>query len=134
MQTLKPGHLEEDCPITTFSQKKRFSSVFADRPIIFKYSTMQLLKFLKPFELTWPIRKQPSNWWLLLHGPYAKKIKKPWRNYNIFKDLPQMCINTSFFPPYFFCPFCTFSIFVFLSFPLFSARLFYENEGLHCLC
>ena len=67
------GHLEENCPITTFSQNKRFSSVFADRLIKFKYSTMQPLKFLKPFKLTWPIRKQPSNWWMLLHGPYAKK-------------------------------------------------------------
>ena len=67
------GHLEENCQITTFSQNKRFSSVFADRLIKFKYSTMQPLKFLKPFKLTWPIRKQPSNWWMLLHGPYAKK-------------------------------------------------------------
>ena len=46
------GHLEENCPITTFSQNKRFSSVFADRPIKVKYSIMQPLKFLKPFKLT----------------------------------------------------------------------------------
>ena len=44
MRALKPGHLEEDCPVTKFSQNKRFSSVFADRPIKFKYSTMQPLK------------------------------------------------------------------------------------------
>ena len=52
MRTLKPGHLGEDRPITTFSQNKRFSSVFADGPIKLKYPTMQPLKFLKPFELT----------------------------------------------------------------------------------
>ena len=73
MRTLRPGHSEEDCPVTTFSQNKRFSSVFADRPIKFKYPTMQPLKCLKPFELTWSLRKQPSNWWMLLHGPHANK-------------------------------------------------------------
>ena len=29
-------------------------------------STMQPLKTSKPFELTWPLRKQPSNLWMLL--------------------------------------------------------------------
>ena len=83
MRTLKPGHLEEDCPITTFSQNKRFSSVFADRPIKLKYSTMQPLKFLKAFELTWPLRKPPSNWWMLLHGPYEKKILRIFFSENV---------------------------------------------------
>ena len=77
MRTLKPGHLEEDCPITKFSQNKRFSCVFGDRPIKCKYSTMQA------FELTWPLRKQPSNWWMLLHGPYEKKILRIFFSENV---------------------------------------------------
>ena len=44
VDTVKLGHLEEDCPITTFSENKRFSSFCANRPIKLKYSTMQLLK------------------------------------------------------------------------------------------
>ena len=63
---LKPGHSEEDCPITIISENKRFSSFLANGPIKFKYSTMHSLKTLKPFELTWPLRKQPSNLWMLL--------------------------------------------------------------------
>ena len=41
-----------------------------------------------------------------------------WRNYNIFEDLPQMCMYASFFPPYFSCPFCRFPILVFCRFLL----------------
>ena len=35
VQTRKPGHLEENCPITTFSLNKRsrFSIFFSNRPI-----------------------------------------------------------------------------------------------------
>ena len=40
------GNVEEDCPITTFSEDKRYSSFFANGPIKFKYSTMQPLKTL----------------------------------------------------------------------------------------
>ena len=29
VRTLKPGHMEEDCPIITFSESMRFSSLFA---------------------------------------------------------------------------------------------------------
>ena len=35
VQTLKPGHSEEDCPITTFSDIKRFSSSLANGPMTF---------------------------------------------------------------------------------------------------
>ena len=41
------------------NQSQRYPQVFCKRK--FKYSTMQPLKTLKPFELTWPLRKQPSN-------------------------------------------------------------------------
>ena len=41
---------------------------------------------------------------------------KIWRNYNIFEVLRQMCMIASFFPPYFSCPFCTFSVFAFWPF------------------
>ena len=40
---------------------------------------------------------------------------KIWRNYNFFKFLTQLYTHTSFFPPYFSCPFCRFSILVFLT-------------------
>ena len=37
-------------------------------------STMQRLKMLKPFELTWRLRKQPSNLWMLsVHSQKKKK-------------------------------------------------------------
>ena len=35
VRTLKPGDLKEDCPISTFSENKRFSSFFCKRPITF---------------------------------------------------------------------------------------------------
>ena len=44
---------------------------------------MQPLKFLKAFELTWPLRKPPSNWWMLLHGPYEKKILRIFFSENV---------------------------------------------------
>ena len=34
---------------------------------------MQPLKTLKPFELAWPLRKQPSNLWMLLVRFQEKK-------------------------------------------------------------
>lgn len=45
------GHLEGDCPITTFSETKDFQGFFANRPIKFN-KTMCPLKTLKAFELT----------------------------------------------------------------------------------
>ena len=33
VRLLEPGHLEEDYPITTVFEKKRFSSFFANEPI-----------------------------------------------------------------------------------------------------
>ena len=51
--TTQTGALgRKDCPITIISENKRFSSFLANGPIKFKYSTMQSLKTLKPFELT----------------------------------------------------------------------------------
>ena len=41
----------------------RFVGKWANK---FKYSTVQPLKTFKAFELTWPLRKQPSNLWTLL--------------------------------------------------------------------
>ena len=32
VQTLKPGHLKKDCPISTFSENKRIPSCFANGP------------------------------------------------------------------------------------------------------
>ena len=53
--TLQLGHLEEDCPVTTFSENKRFSRFFlANGPIKFK---VQLCDHL---------RKQSSDLWMLL--------------------------------------------------------------------
>ena len=45
-----------------------------------------------------------------------------------------MCTYASFFPPYFSCPFCRFSIFVFFCRFLLISLLLHENEGVHCLC
>ena len=56
--TLKLGHMEEDCLITMFSENKRFSSFFSNRPIKFK---VQLSNHWGRFELTWSLRKQHSN-------------------------------------------------------------------------
>ena len=58
--TLKPGHLEEDRPITTFSEDKKILNFFCKRIYKLQGSTMQTLKTLKQFEPTWPIRKQPA--------------------------------------------------------------------------
>ena len=46
--TLKPGHLEEDYPMTMFSENNRFSSFLQTD----QGSTMQTLNTLKQFELT----------------------------------------------------------------------------------
>ena len=89
----KPAPLEEDCPLTTFAENKRFSSFiffyFANGPIKFKYSTVQTLKTIKPFELTWPLRKQPSNLWMSL----VHLQKKTWEPLVFGK----WCVCTIFF-------------------------------------
>ena len=41
---LKPVHLKEDCPITTISENKGFSSYFANRPIKVKIQLCNLWK------------------------------------------------------------------------------------------
>ena len=41
-------------------------SFFSKRTYNIQGWTMQPLKTFKPFELTWPLRKQPSNSWMLL--------------------------------------------------------------------
>ena len=66
VRLLEPGLLEEDCPITMCTESKRFSSFFfffCNRTNKIQGSTMQLLKTLKPFDLTWSLGKQPSNLW-----------------------------------------------------------------------
>ena len=51
MLILKPGHLKEDRPVTTFSENKRFSIFFWKRTKIIQASTMQPLKTFKPLNL-----------------------------------------------------------------------------------
>ena len=52
VRQLEPGHLEEDCPITTISEKKRLSSFSATDQLNSRPSTMQPLKSLKAGVLT----------------------------------------------------------------------------------
>ena len=63
VQLLEPGHLDEDGPITTVSENKRFSS-FCKCTTKIQDSTMQPLN--KSFECSGPLRKQLSNLWMLL--------------------------------------------------------------------
>ena len=63
VRLLKPGPLVEDYPITTFFESKILNFFFLANGLI--KLTMQLLRTLKPFEVTWPLRKQPSNLWML---------------------------------------------------------------------
>ena len=66
---LQLGHLADDYPITTFSDE-------------IQGSTMQLLKTLKPFAPTRPLRKQPSDsWMLLIH------LQKTWESFGFKKPL-----------------------------------------------
>lgn len=51
VQILKPEHLKEDRPVTTFSENKRFSIVFWKRTKIIQGSTVQPLKIFKPLNL-----------------------------------------------------------------------------------
>ena len=62
---LELGHLEEDCSITTISENKRFSSFSCKVTNKIQDSTMWTLKTLKAFDLTWLLRKQLSNSWML---------------------------------------------------------------------
>ena len=55
LQTLKPGHLLENCPIITFSTNKRFS-MFLQINLRFNYATVENYK-----TINWVLRKQPSN-------------------------------------------------------------------------
>ena len=58
----EPRHLEEDYPIIrVFFENKRFPSFFASGPIKFKVQLCKPVKILEPFELTWPLGRQPSN-------------------------------------------------------------------------
>ena len=61
---LEPRHLE-DYPIQHFLKTKEKQKFFLQTNKI-KGSTMQSFKTLKPFELTWPLKKQPSDSWILL--------------------------------------------------------------------
>ena len=54
------------------------------------------------------------------------------RNYNIFEVLRQMCTYASFFPPYFSCPFCRFSTFVF--FAVFFYFLYSFTKKAYTVC
>ena len=60
--------------------------LFATGPIKFRYSTMQPLNTIKPFELTWPLRKQPSNSWMLLVCLQKKLENLLWCNNTIFSQ------------------------------------------------
>ena len=72
VRLLKQGHLEGDCrPITTFS-KQKILKLFCKRTNKIKDSNMQPLKTLKPFQLTWTLGKQSSNFMNEI-GPFAKK-------------------------------------------------------------
>ena len=54
VRQLEPGHLEENCPITTISENKSFSSYFffGERTNKIQNTIMQPLKTLKSFQLT----------------------------------------------------------------------------------
>ena len=72
----EPRHLEEDYPITrVVFENKRFPSFFASGPINFKVQLCKPVKILKPFELIWPLRKQPSNLCMLLLRLRKKKLE-----------------------------------------------------------
>ena len=61
VRLLEPGHLEEDYPITTIFCKQKILNFFDKGTNKIQVSTIQPLKTLKPFDLTWRLRKQPSN-------------------------------------------------------------------------
>ena len=62
LRLLEPGDLvQSQCPLKT-----RFSSFSCKWTNKIQGSTMQLMKNLKLFELTWLLRKQPSNLWMSL--------------------------------------------------------------------
>lgn len=66
-----------------FFENKRFPSFFASGPIKFKVQLCKPVKILKPFELTWPLREQPSNLCMLL----LRLRKKNWRVFCFQKRL-----------------------------------------------
>ena len=51
VQILKPGHLKEDHPVTTYSENNRFSIFFWKRTKKIQSSTVQALKTFKPLNL-----------------------------------------------------------------------------------
>ena len=53
VRLLEPEHLEEDYPITIFLKTKDSQDVFCKWTNKIQGSTMQPLKILKPFELTY---------------------------------------------------------------------------------
>ena len=59
--TLKPDIWKKTVHSQSFWKQKILKFLFANGPIKFKFSTIQLLKTLKQFALTWPLGKQPSN-------------------------------------------------------------------------
>ena len=56
--------------------KPKDSQVFCKRTNEIQGSTLRPLKTLKPFELTWPLRKQPLNLWMSL-----VRLKKTWESF-----------------------------------------------------
>ena len=66
------------------------------------------------------------NWFtyeIFLNNRSKQFQTKIWTKYNIFLLFAPECMHASFFPTIFFCPFCRFSIFVFLPFSFVSSTL-----------
>ena len=115
-------HYSADTQTGTLGRKLSNHSVFSEKKILkffCRRTNMQPLKTLKPFKLTWPLRKQPLNWWMLLHGPYAKK-----KNENLV--VTKRCNWTIFFQMSGFeCPDCKFEQHT-------DLQLFLPMQGLVC--
>lgn len=66
VQILKPGRLKEDHPVTTFSEDNRFSIFFLETDQKNSKFNSASVENFQTVELTWLLRKHPSNKWILL--------------------------------------------------------------------
>ena len=69
-----------------FSSRKILECFFWKRTNKIQSSTRQPLKTLKPFEYTWPLRKDPSNLSLKYLWMLLVRLQKTWEHF-VFKNL-----------------------------------------------
>ena len=93
MDTASWSHLEEDFPITTFSENKRFSSSFCKQTNViqvFNYATATVENLSSA--LTYLTSQEAALKFMNVIGPFAKKLENLFFSENVV--IGQYCLSS----------------------------------------